>query len=337
MPEFQIVSDFQPTGDQPQAIERLVEGVNDDMIHQTLMGVTGSGKTFTMANVVQELQRPTLVIAHNKTLAAQLATEFKEFFPDNAVEYFVSYYDYYQPEAYGPPQRPLHRKRRRHQRGTRQAPPRRHPRAPHPPRHAHSRVRLPAYSDSARPKSTRASWPTYGAAKFAARPASPASSLTSSTSATTSTSPADASEYAATPSRSSPHIRDHRRPHRVLGRRGRAHRRNGPAHRRDTRRARPDTDIPRQALRHLRRKDADGDGEHPGRTPNPTRHPQARGQAARSPSASNSAPCTTSKLMRETGYCGRRRELLPTPQRPRRGQFPLHPPRLLPRGLSPLH
>ena len=102
MPEFQIVSDFQPTGDQPQAIERLVEGVNDDMIHQTLMGVTGSGKTFTMANVVQELQRPTLVIAHNKTLAAQLATEFKEFFPDNAVEYFVSYYDYYQPEAYVP-------------------------------------------------------------------------------------------------------------------------------------------------------------------------------------------------------------------------------------------
>ena len=102
MPEFQIVSDFQPTGDQPQAIERLVDGVNDDMIHQTLMGVTGSGKTFTMANVVQELQRPTLVIAHNKTLAAQLATEFKEFFPDNAVEYFVSYYDYYQPEAYVP-------------------------------------------------------------------------------------------------------------------------------------------------------------------------------------------------------------------------------------------
>ena len=102
MPEFRIVSDFQPTGDQPQAIERLVDGVNDDMIHQTLMGVTGSGKTFTMANVVQELQRPTLVIAHNKTLAAQLATEFKEFFPDNAVEYFVSYYDYYQPEAYVP-------------------------------------------------------------------------------------------------------------------------------------------------------------------------------------------------------------------------------------------
>ncbi len=102
MPEFEIVSDFQPTGDQPRAVEQLVNGVNRDMVHQTLMGVTGSGKTFTMANAVEELQRPTLVIAHNKTLAAQLATEFKEFFPNNAVEYFVSYYDYYQPEAYLP-------------------------------------------------------------------------------------------------------------------------------------------------------------------------------------------------------------------------------------------
>ncbi len=102
MPDFEIVSDFQPTGDQPQAVEQLVNGMDRGMVHQTLMGVTGSGKTFTMANAVQELQRPTLVIAHNKTLAAQLATEFKEFFPNNAVEYFVSYYDYYQPEAYLP-------------------------------------------------------------------------------------------------------------------------------------------------------------------------------------------------------------------------------------------
>ena len=102
MPEFQIVSDFKPTGDQPQAIDRLVENVDHGLVHQTLMGVTGSSKTFTMANVVEKVQRPTLVIAHNKTLAAQLATEFKEFFPNNAVEYFVSYYDYYQPEAYIP-------------------------------------------------------------------------------------------------------------------------------------------------------------------------------------------------------------------------------------------
>ena len=102
MPEFQIVSDYKPTGDQPKAIDRLVENVDHGLVHQTLMGVTGSGKTFTMANVVEKVQRPTLVIAHNKTLAAQLATEFKEFFPNNAVEYFVSYYDYYQPEAYIP-------------------------------------------------------------------------------------------------------------------------------------------------------------------------------------------------------------------------------------------
>jgi excinuclease ABC subunit B len=102
MPQFKIVSDFRLTGDQPQAIDKLVEGLNKDYQEQTLLGVTGSGKTFTMANVIEKIQRPTLVICHNKTLAAQLATEFREFFPENAVEYFVSYYDYYQPEAYIP-------------------------------------------------------------------------------------------------------------------------------------------------------------------------------------------------------------------------------------------
>ena len=102
MAEFKIVSGFEATGDQPQAVDRLARGIDNGVRHQTLMGVTGSGKTFTMAGVVERVQRPTLVIAHNKTLAAQLATEFKEFFPNNAVEYFVSYYDYYQPEAYVP-------------------------------------------------------------------------------------------------------------------------------------------------------------------------------------------------------------------------------------------
>jgi len=102
MPEFRVVSDFGLTGDQPQAVDRLVEGLNKGYRGQTLLGVTGSGKTFTMACVVERMQKPTLVICHNKTLAAQLVTEFKEFFPDNAVEYFVSYYDYYQPEAYMP-------------------------------------------------------------------------------------------------------------------------------------------------------------------------------------------------------------------------------------------
>ncbi|NLY31288.1 MAG: DEAD/DEAH box helicase family protein, partial [Firmicutes bacterium] len=100
--KFKLVSDYKPTGDQPQAIEELVRGVNDNMRHQALLGVTGSGKTFTIANVIAQVQKPTLVIAHNKTLAAQLCSEFKEFFPENAVEYFVSYYDYYQPEAYIP-------------------------------------------------------------------------------------------------------------------------------------------------------------------------------------------------------------------------------------------
>ncbi len=100
--KFHLVSDFQPQGDQPAAIASLVEGAQKGLKHQTLLGVTGSGKTFTMANIVAKLNRPTLVIAHNKTLAAQLAAEFREFFPHNAVEYFVSYYDYYQPEAYIP-------------------------------------------------------------------------------------------------------------------------------------------------------------------------------------------------------------------------------------------
>ena len=99
---FRVVSPYQATGDQPEAIEKLTEGFSKGNRFQTLMGVTGSGKTFTMANVIAKLQRPTLVLAHNKTLAAQLYNEFKEFFPDNAVEYFVSYYDYYQPEAYVP-------------------------------------------------------------------------------------------------------------------------------------------------------------------------------------------------------------------------------------------
>ncbi len=100
--KFILHSDYKPTGDQPEAIERLVDGVNKGYMEQTLLGVTGSGKTFTMANVIAKLNRPTLVLAHNKTLAAQLCSEFKEFFPENAVEYFVSYYDYYQPEAYIP-------------------------------------------------------------------------------------------------------------------------------------------------------------------------------------------------------------------------------------------
>ena len=100
--DFKLVSEYSPTGDQPEAIAQLVESIERGVAHNTLMGVTGSGKTFTIANVVERLNRPTLVLSHNKTLAAQLYSEFKAFFPENAVEYFVSYYDYYQPEAYLP-------------------------------------------------------------------------------------------------------------------------------------------------------------------------------------------------------------------------------------------
>ncbi|MBQ7465724.1 MAG: DEAD/DEAH box helicase family protein, partial [Oscillospiraceae bacterium] len=102
MPPFKVKSEYEPAGDQPQAIEKLAEGIENGLREQVLLGVTGSGKTYTMAKVIEKVQRPTLVLAHNKTLAAQLCEEFREFFPDNAVEYFVSYYDYYQPEAYIP-------------------------------------------------------------------------------------------------------------------------------------------------------------------------------------------------------------------------------------------
>ena len=102
MDQFKLVSQYKPSGDQPQAIEGLVNGVNWGLREQSVLGVTGSGKTYTMASVIEKLNRPTLVLAHNKTLAAQLCAEFREFFPNNAVEYFVSYYDYYQPEAYIP-------------------------------------------------------------------------------------------------------------------------------------------------------------------------------------------------------------------------------------------
>ena len=102
MEKFSMITDFIPSGDQPQAIKELTQGLNAGKEHQVLLGVTGSGKTFTIANVIERVQRPALIIAHNKTLAAQLYEEFKGLFPDNAVEYFVSYYDYYQPEAYLP-------------------------------------------------------------------------------------------------------------------------------------------------------------------------------------------------------------------------------------------
>ena len=98
--EFELVSDYSPTGDQPEAIRKLSEGIEDGLRHQVLLGVTGSGKTFTMANIIKNVARPALVLAHNKTLAAQLCNEMREFFPHNRVEFFVSYYDYYQPEAY---------------------------------------------------------------------------------------------------------------------------------------------------------------------------------------------------------------------------------------------
>jgi excinuclease ABC subunit B len=138
--KFQMVSDYEPAGDQPHAIAELVEGVNQSEKDQVLLGVTGSGKTFTMAKVIENVQRPALILAPNKTLAAQLYGEFKAFFPHNAVEYFVSYYDYYQPEAYVPRTDTYHREGILHQRGHRPDAPRRHPRDPGARRRHHRRL-----------------------------------------------------------------------------------------------------------------------------------------------------------------------------------------------------
>ena len=118
---FKLMSDYEPRGDQPEAIEQLSRGIEAGEKHQVLLGVTGSGKTFTVAKMIERANRPALVLAHNKTLAAQLYSEFKSFFPQNAVEYFVSYYDYYQPEAYIPASDTYHRERVHDQRRTRQA------------------------------------------------------------------------------------------------------------------------------------------------------------------------------------------------------------------------
>ena len=125
MGKFKVVSEYTPSGDQPQAIDTLASGIENGLRDQVLLGVTGSGKTYTMAKVIERVQRPTLVLAHNKTLAAQLCEEFRAFFPENAVEYFVSYYDYYQPEAYIPHGH-FHRKGRRHQRRDRAPAPQRY-------------------------------------------------------------------------------------------------------------------------------------------------------------------------------------------------------------------
>ncbi len=142
MRRFELVSEFAPKGDQVQAIERLSQGLESGERHQVLKGVTGSGKTFTMANIIEKVNRPVLVISHNKTLAAQLYQEFRRFFPRNAVEYFVSYYDYYQPEALHPRLQHLHRQGSDDQRRDRPPPPLRHELAFRPPRRHHRRLGL---------------------------------------------------------------------------------------------------------------------------------------------------------------------------------------------------
>ena len=207
---FKIVSEYEPRGDQPKAIKELVDGLKRGDKHQTLLGITGSGKTYTAAYVIEAMQRPTLIMAHNKTLAAQLYGEFKELFPENAVEYFVSYYDYYQPEAYVVADRHVHREGLDHQRGDRSHAPRGDARGPVAPRRHHRRVGV-VHLRHRRSRTTTAGWSsTSTSARSCAATRCCAGWSTCSTSATTSTSTAARSACAATSSRSSPPTR--RRP-----------------------------------------------------------------------------------------------------------------------------
>ncbi len=199
MPDFKLVAPFEPTGDQPEAIERLADGLARGFRHQVLLGATGTGKTFTIARVIEKANRPTLVLAHNKTLAAQLYAEFRDFFPDNAVEYFVSYFDYYQPEAYLPRSDTYIEKDSSPQRGDRQAPPRGDEGPLRTARRDHRRLR----QLHLRPRGARSTTGPPSCASSAAGPIdatrSCAISSTSSTSATTRPCSGRGSACAATP------------------------------------------------------------------------------------------------------------------------------------------
>ena len=203
MPDFKFVAPFEPTGDQPAAIERLTDGLAKGVRHQTLLGATGTGKTATLAWTIAQHNKPTLVLAHNKTLAAQLYAEFREFFPENAVEYFVSYFDYYQPEAYLPRIGHVHREGLVAQRRDRPAPPCRDPRALRAARRDHRGQRRRASTASAPRWTTAPRCSSCASAASTGATRSSATSSISSTSATTRRSPAPGSASAATPSSSS--------------------------------------------------------------------------------------------------------------------------------------
>ena len=185
MPPFQMVSDFEPAGDQPKAIAALTEGIERGDRFQTLLGITGSGKSATIAWTIEQVQRPTLVLAPNKSLAAQLANEFREFFPDNRVEYFVCYYDYYQPEAYMAAERHLHREGLVGERRDRPAAPLGHLGAAHPARRHRGGVGVVHLRPRLARGVPRQHAPRAGRARRSTSAASCASSSTCSTSATT--------------------------------------------------------------------------------------------------------------------------------------------------------
>ncbi len=332
MPDFRLVAPFEPTGDQPQAIERLADGLARGVRGQVLLGVTGSGKTYTAAQLIQQHQKPTLVLAHNKTLAAQLYAEFREFFPDNAVEYFVSYFDYYQPEAYLPRSDTYIEKDSLAQRGDRPAPARGDPRAVRASRRDHRRVGV-VHLRPRRPGRLRRDDPAPAdrrpvpAGRRAPAPRRP---------------PVPAQRHGPDP-RAVPGARRHAgdraglvrgdRPGRVLRRRGRADHRDRPAHGRAPRRAQGAQHLPGDPLRDAARQAPARHRDHRGgdggaRRPDGGGGTGARGGAA--PPADDLRPRDAARAR----LLQRRRELLAPPEPARARIAAVDAARLLPAGLA---
>ena len=330
-----MVSDFAPAGDQPTAIAALTESIQRGDRFQTLLGITGSGKSATIGWTIEQVQKPTLVLAPNKSLAAQLANEFREFFPHNRVEYFVSYYDYYQPEAYIASSRHLHREGLVGERRDRPAAARGHLGAAHPARRDRGRVGvLHLRPRLARGVPQQHAPPPGG---HRGRPARRAAQARRHALRAQRHEPrARQVPGAGRHHRGAPRLRGDGGPHRAVRRRDRAHPGGRPAHRRAGHRARRARDLPGHPLRHRRRAHARGDRAHRGGAPGAARLVREGGQAPRGAAPADAHP------VRPRDDAGGRllqrdRELLGAARRPRPRRGAEHAARLLPRRLPHGH
>jgi excinuclease ABC subunit B len=301
MPEFKLVSPFQPTGDQPQAIAKLTEGLNAGHRYQTLLGATGTGKTYTIAKVIENVQKPTLVIAHNKTLAAQLYSEFREFFPHNAVSYFVSYYDYYQPEAYVPRHDSYIEKETRDQRRDRPPAAVGDHQPDEPPRRGYRRFVSCIYGIA-----NPTAWGKVSVKLERGNMYRRDSVLRHLVDIQYERNDMDLRRGVFPRARRHPgghaRLRRDRLLGRVLGRRGRAHQRVRSADRRSAGRSLGSRDLPRQAVHHRRGQAAPGDQSTSKASSNERIAYFRERKCSWRRSASNSAPCYDLEMLREIGY-----------------------------------